>query len=201
MNSKRSYSMAVRSEQADQTRQRIIDIARKVFVDDSDEFTLERIASESEVSVRTVLRIFGSKAALILNAIGTFRPTERPFLVDAARPVHQLVTRLFDDYEEIGDRVVRMLAEEHRIAGFAEVAATGRAMHRGWVEASFAAHLMAPAGGDRDAAIVALVAATDVYLWKLLRRDLGLDRAAAEAAIEALVVGALAVSNTEGPKS
>jgi hypothetical protein len=40
---------------------------------------------------------------------------------------------LFDDYEVIGDRVIRMLAEEHRIAGFAEVAATGRLMHRRWV--------------------------------------------------------------------
>ncbi len=33
------------------------------------------------------------------------------------------VTALFDDYESIGDRVIRMLAEEHRVEGLAEMAA------------------------------------------------------------------------------
>jgi hypothetical protein len=35
------------------------------------------------------------------------------------------------------------------------------------------------------------LAATDVYLWKLLRRDVGLDKPDAEAVIVRLVQGAL----------
>jgi hypothetical protein len=38
---------------------------------------------------------------------------------------------------------------------------------------------------------MAVLAATDVYVWKLLRRDLGLDPKQAQAAIERLVTGAL----------
>jgi hypothetical protein len=38
---------------------------------------------------------------------------------------------------------------------------------------------------------VALLAATDVYVWKLLRRDLGLDRKSAQAAVERLIRGVL----------
>jgi len=39
--------------------------------------------------------------------------------------------------------------------------------------------------------VAALVAATDVYVWKLLRRDQGLDRAAAEHVVRRLVEGAV----------
>jgi hypothetical protein len=44
---------------------------------------------------------------------------------------------------------------------------------------------------ERDAVLMAVLAATDVYVWKLLRRDLGLDPKQAQAAIERLVTGAL----------
>jgi hypothetical protein len=44
--------------------------------------------------------------------------------------------------------------------------ARGRRGHRDWVEAMFRAPGLTPE----------LVVATDVYTWKLLRRDQGLDR-------------------------
>ena len=146
----------------------------------------------ARVSVQTVLRAFGNKETLILEAIGTFRPTELSILDGPPRSVGQAVTRSFDDYEEIGDRVIRMLAEEHRIPGLAEVAAVGRTMHRAWVEAAFAAQLTPFRGRQRVEVVTALVAATDVYLWQLLRRDLGLGRSTAEAVTNRLVTGAVA---------
>jgi hypothetical protein len=145
-----------------------------------------------------VLRGFGNRDGLIHAAIGTFRARRghgsaefehvavQPFDSDAAA-----VTALFDDYETIGDRVIRMLAEEHRVAGFAEVAAIGRDMHRRWVEDGFAPALRGIPARRRAEALTAVIAATDVYLWKLLRRDLGLDRAAAERIVVRLIRGAL----------
>lgn len=192
MNARRAYSSAVRDEKAAATRGRIVDAAQQLFVDPASEFTLERIAAMAEVSVQTVLRAFGNKDRLIHAAIGTFRASEgRPVAIEPARSIREAVTKLFDDYERIGDRVIRMLAEEHRIAGFAEVASAGRKNHRGWVEAAFAPQLKLHPPRRRARVLLALLAATDVYVWKLLRRDLGLDRRASESTVERLIRGAL----------
>lgn len=181
----------VRAERAAATRERILDAAQALFVDPSREFTLERVASAAGVSVQTVLRGFGSREGLILEAIGTLRDSVSPVSVDAFTTVGGAVTSLFDDYERIGDRVIRMLAEEQRIPGFAEVAARGREMHRLWVEAAFADRLRGLRGRARTTVVTALVAATDVYVWQLLRRDLHLDRPSAETIVVRLVEGAL----------
>jgi len=190
MNMTRGYSMAVRGEKAAATRQRIIEATRELFAAQSAEFTLEKVAAAAGTSVQTVLRAFGNKEVLILEAIGTFRSTLPP-RDELPQSVGEAVIQLFDDYEEIGDRVIRMLAEEHRIPGFAAVADKGRERHRAWVEDAFAQQLAAHPAGERWRILVALLAATDVYVWKLLRRDLGLDRKSSQAAVERLIRGVL----------
>jgi AcrR family transcriptional regulator len=169
-------------------------VAQELFVDPSREFTLERVAATAEVSVQTILRAFGNKQGLITETIGTYRSADGPVVIEPARTVGEAVTMLFDDYERIGDRVIRMLAEEHRIPTFAGVAANGREVHAAWVEAVLAPHLKLHRGRQRAIVRTALIAATDVYLWKLLRRDLGLERRESEAVIERLVLGALATT-------
>ena len=198
MNTPRAYSMALRGQQAAATRDRILDTTQRLFADPSSSLTLEQIAAESGVSVQTVLRAFGSKHDLLLAAIGTLRATEEREIEHPPATTTEAVTRLFDDYEVIGDRVIRMLAEEHRVPGFAEVAAEGRTRHRAWVNAAFAAQLRNYRGRQRTEVVTALVAATDIYLWQLLRRDLGLTRAAAEAVIDRLVTGAVTDVHTKG---
>lgn len=183
--------MTVRAEKAAATRQRIVDAATHLLDTRATDFTLEQVATAAGTSVQTVLRAFGSKTALVLAAIGTSRaevpaPDERP------RTVREAVDQVFDDYERIGDRVLAMLAEEHRVAEFGAAASEGRARHRAWVEGAFAEPLAEHPARGRRQIVVALVAATDIYLWKLLRRDLGLGRAAAQAVVERLVRGALA---------
>ena len=72
----------------------------------------------------------------------------------------------------------------------AKVVASGRAYHRAWVERS-----IAPAGTDMPATTIdALVAATDIYVWKLLRLDLGRSAEAVEAVIGQLVRAVLEAS-------
>ena len=73
---------------------------------------------------------------------------------------------LVEDYEITGDAVIRMLALEERVPTLAPLLAHGRQGHRGWVEEMFLAPELVPE----------LVVATDVYTWKLLRRDQGLTR-------------------------
>jgi AcrR family transcriptional regulator len=190
MNVRRGYSMTVRGEKAAATRQRILEAARKLFADQAGDFTLENVAAAAGTTVQTVLRAYGNKEALIVEAVGSFRAKE-PAPIEPLRSVSEVVTRLFDDYEEIGDRAILMLAEEHRIPGFAEAAKSGRARHRAWVKAAFAGQLPKHPARVREEILVGLLAATDVYVWKLLRRDFGLGRKASEAAVERLVRGAL----------
>lgn len=196
MNSRR-YSSEVRAKQAAATRQRILEAAQELFIDPEHDFTLDRVATMAALSVQTVLRAFGSKEGLILAAIGTMRERQDRTAVEPAVSIRDAVSTLFDDYEEIGDRVVRMLAEEHRIPGFAEVASAGREMHRAWVEGTFTPWMKRIPARQRKDSLVAAIAATDVYVWQLLRRDLGLDRANAQRIVERLVRGAL-FNPTEG---
>ena len=191
MNSRRSYSLGLRAEKAAATRQRVLEAARELFTAEATDLTLDQVATAAGTSVHTVLRTFGNKESLILAAVGTSRATP-PAGTDAPRSARQAVTQIFDDYEEIGDRVIRVLAEEHRIAGFAAVAEEGRARHHDWVEVAFAPQLSVFRSNERRRVVVALLAATDVYVWKLLRRDLGLDRKAAQATVERMVSGVLA---------
>lgn len=71
--------------------------------------------------------------------------------------------------------MIRMLALEERVPALATLLANGRAGHRAWVQEAFADQL--PPAGDpgRDQAVRLHVVATDIYTWKLLRRDMGLS--------------------------
>lgn len=189
MNTKLSYSMDVRGKQAADTRQRIVEATQALFVANAGKFTLKNVASATGTSIRTVLRVFGSKETLILEAMGSFRSTV-PARDELPSTVGGAVATLVDDYEVIGDRVIGMLNEEHRIPGLDGVANEGRLGHRDWIEAAFAEQLARVSSRHRVATLTAILAATDVYVWKLLRRDFGLNRKQAQAAIERLVTGA-----------
>jgi len=141
MNSRRGYSMTVRDQKAAATRQRILDVARDLFTE-STTFTLDEVARQAGTSVQTVLRAFGSKERLVVAAIGTIRE-DAPARGEVPTSMPDAIDQLFDDYEEIGDRVMRVLAEEDRIPEFAAAAETGRAQHRAWVETAFAPGLHA----------------------------------------------------------
>jgi AcrR family transcriptional regulator len=185
--------MENRAREAEGTRQRILAATQALFSNESSGFTLESIAAAAGTSVQTVLRAFGSKEALTVVVVGTFRDDHRSLKVPGSPS--EAVAQIFDDYEQIGDRVIRMLTEEHRVAGFAEVARLGRANHRLWVETVFAAELRRLRGRPRENVLTALLVATDVYVWKVPRRDLGLDRPAGEPAMVRLVEGALWTAN------
>ena len=194
--STRGYSMANRSEKAAATRQRILDVARTLFDSHATDFTLEKVASTAGTSVQTVLRAFGSKRGLLDEVIGSLRNREAP-IADTPQSVEEAVHLLIDDYESIGDRVIRMLGEESRNPGFAAAADHGRRSHRMWVEASFAKPLSSYRPAVRRRVVLALLAATDVYVWKLLRRDFRVDRKLVESTMQRLVRGVLLDTSAE----
>ena len=130
---------------------------------------------------RTLLRRFESKEALfgvaMQRAVG-----EMVAHRDAAPvgDVHGAVANVVGQYERWGTNRLRLLAQEDRIPVVAEWVQGGRAYHWDWVARVFAPQLTGLRGAARKRRVAALVALTDVYTWKLLRRDLGLSRADTE---------------------
>ena len=107
--------------------------------------------------------------------------------VRAAEPgdVGGAIARLVERYETMGDANVRVLELEGRVPAIDYLLEVSRAGHRAWIERT-----LLP-GVDDEQLVFALYAATDVTLWKLLRRDLGRSQADTEAVVLRLVRGAL----------
>jgi AcrR family transcriptional regulator len=189
MNSARPYRMEARAQSAADTRQRVFDTAadllrRRLRAD----IRLEDVAAGAGVSVQTVLRVAGSKAELfrvafeqILAEIAAQLGGAQPGDNDAA------VRTWFDHSEQIGDVVIRCLADELDSAPVAAILDAGRAKHRQRVELLLGPLLAERPADRRAAALDALVCACDVYTWKLLRRDFGRSRADAEATMRLMI--------------
>jgi hypothetical protein len=75
-----------------------------------------------------------------------------------------------------------MLAQESSDELVHRLTENGRHMHREWVRSTFASVV-----DGREDLLDLLVVATDVYTWKLLRRDRGHSRATTEERMKALV--------------
>ena len=187
---KRPYHMRARAESVAETGRRIleatIELHRERFFD---QVSLEDIAERAGVTVRTVIRRFGSKERLIEAAAeeGTRQVTHQRYQAPIG-DIEGAVNNLMDHYEEWGDTALRLLAQEERVPAFRSITDSGRAFHYEWVERTFAPLLAKRTGKARRRLLAELVAICDVYFWKLLRRDLGLSREQTELALKETIL-------------
>ncbi len=186
---KRPYRMRARAEAAEATGERILDAAETVFFERPlEQVTLVAIAEQAGVSVQTVIRRFGDREALFGAVIARTaiqvsqqRGEARPGDVEGAARV------MAEHYEEVGDGVLRLLGEEGRNPALRQLAEMGRAYHRDWCQRVFAPALRGLRGVARERRLAQLVAVTDVYTWKLLRRQSGLSARQTELALRELL--------------
>jgi AcrR family transcriptional regulator len=191
----RAYRQDLRARQTDANTDRILAACASLIksVRQMANITLEDIARESGVTVRTVLRRFGSRdgafeAAFsrISSEIKAMRLPTPPGDVDAA------LTSLIDQYEQMGDMNIRALEAEDQLPLLHHGLEFGRQQHREWLATIFTPLLAGLSPRERARRLVTLYAATDIYVWKLLRRDLKLDRGATQDAIACMVRGVIA---------
>ena len=128
------------------------------------------------------------------------QPTDAVAHVDAIDAAAATVRAVIRDYEADGEVYLRALAQEDRYPAMRRMTDAGRRDHRNWVAQVFADQL---AGLPPEAAtrrLDGLVIATDVYVWKLIRKDMGRPVAELEDHMLRLIQAALSISTDMNPQ-
>jgi AcrR family transcriptional regulator len=184
--SRRTYTMRARAAGVERTREDIL-AAVVSLTEERATFavSLADVAERAGVTIRTVLRHFGSREILfesamprVLELVAEEREAPVGDLAAAARVI-------VDHYERRGDRALRMLEEASLDPVIARITEDGRRLHREWVRTVFAPQLAR--ARDRQGLEDMLVVATDVYSWKLLRRDFELGSSVTEQRIHTMI--------------
>ena len=184
--------MVARVEGMAATRERIVEAALKLALEQRyEDITLVAIAKAAGVSHQTVLNHFESKenvAAAAAELLGrqTMAAREKAVRGDCTGAI----SILMGEYARFGDANARWAMASERLGSLAHLLDEARANHQTWLERIFSDRLPASPVARRRA-IQGLHVATDVYTWKLLRRDLRLARAETERIILDLVNGIL----------
>jgi AcrR family transcriptional regulator len=190
MKTARVYTMGSRADGVAETRERIVRSALKLFVDHwFEDVTLAAIAEAAGVSHQTVLNHFESKEGVGRAAAEmASRETEGRRAKAVPGDSRSAVATLVGEYERTGDANVGWAMSADRLGSLAPLLDHARAAHQRWLEDIFASQLPSTPAARRRL-VNALHAATDVYTWKLLRRDLRLSRAETERTMIELVSG------------
>lgn len=181
--------MSARAAAAEATRERIAAAAQDAFMNEwYDDVTVRGIAASAGVALQTVLNHFPTKEALCAAANERLaRSIESARFSVKPGDLSEAVRTLVDDYERTAEASLRMLAVEERVPAVQPWIDLGRKGHQAWCEQMFASALEGLTGRERVRRLAQLVVATDVYTWKLLRRDKGLRRSETITAMRELV--------------
>jgi AcrR family transcriptional regulator len=181
--------MSARAEAANATAERLLAAAWRHFATRPyEQVRLREIAAEAGVTVQTLHLRFHSKDELLGAAYAWFGRQEIASRPPApAADVAAALTLLFDRYEEHGPAVLRMLSQEERIPAIKRMTDAGRAYHRHWVQTTFGPQLDGLAGESYERRLAAILLATDLLAWKLLRQDMQLDREGSERVVVEMI--------------
>jgi AcrR family transcriptional regulator len=172
---KRPYRQTARAAAAENLRQRIVQAFHDLLLSRwIDEITLDEVAAAVGTTRQTVIRLFGAKDGLLGAVMDRVRAEAVP-RVSMSEDVsgRDALQSLIAHYEAVGDMVVRFLAQEERHPPLRPLLEQGRREHRAWVAERFGSEQNALSDIERERQITRLIVATDIYTWKLLRRDFG----------------------------
>jgi AcrR family transcriptional regulator len=199
---RRPYVMTARAAKTEATKARIRASAAQLYCSSPiEDFTLEAVADHAETTVQTILRTFGTKDELIYAALEEMAAGGVFFKPVPAGDVKAAVSGFFDIYESVGDLVMQRLNEERRRPALKPSLDQGRDNHRDGVKTIFAPQLERLHGAARTHLLTMLIVVTDVYVWKLLRRDMALSRPTAEAMVEKMILGVTEQEKAHGADS
>jgi len=169
---KRVYRQTARATASEELRQRVATAFYKLLLSRwVDEISLDDVAASARTTRQTVIRLFGGKEGLLAAVAAIVAAQAEPrLLLPHTASIKGALEALITHYEAVGDLVVCLLAQEKRHPALHPILDRGRREHRTWVAKWFGGALK---GAERQRQLTRLVVATDVYTWKLLRRDFG----------------------------
>lgn len=172
---KRIYQMSERAEQVARNDRKIMNAMSDLWVElPLQEITLDKISQRSGVTVRTILRKFGSKEGLLEACIESNAERFTQMRMELTPgDLNGIVDALLEEYEQMGEALIRTLTVEYTFPSTQVLLEKARKYHRDWCAIVFEPYLPSTSSGNYELVLSAFIAGTEFYLWKLLRRDLG----------------------------
>jgi len=169
-----------RRQSQERTRHALLDAAAEAFFDDRwAKASLNALSATAGVTKQTLLRNFGSKDGLLMQAVmrGAKQVRDQRWSTPTD-DVAGAVENLLEHYEAWGERSIRIGAwQTNRPAALAVLSRAARQIHYEWVDHAFARWLE-PLDGEAHTNLRAgLIALCDVQTWWILSHHLGLPRA------------------------
>lgn len=171
---KNTYNNSKRLIEAENTKLDIIKAFGRLWMKYSiKEITLNMISEEAGVTTRTILRKFGSKERLLeeciaLDAANIMQNREQGMVGD----IEHMLNILLASYESMGEAAMRTINLEPEMEIAQKIGETGRKKHREWCARMFDPFLPEPDSPQYEIDLTAFIASTEIYLWKLMRKDL-----------------------------
>jgi AcrR family transcriptional regulator len=190
----RPYKQVARAQAQEQTREALIDAATEEFFEGQwMKASLESLSARAGVTKQTLLRHFGSKDGLLMQAL--MRGAEQAREQRWSTPTNDVpgaVDNVLDHYEAWGERSMRMGAWQSGPTMLALISQGARQFHYDWIELAFGQWLDGLDEQARTRRRAALIAICDVQTWWILSHDLGLPRPEVHAILTDLITRLIA---------
>jgi AcrR family transcriptional regulator len=173
-----TYNNTNRRLKAEETKLSIVKALGLLWTQYSiNEITLDMIAEEANVTKRTILRKFGSKEGLMNESL-SYDPAEISAERDQAKAgdIDDILNTLLSNYEHIGDAAIRTINLESELEIARRIGTKGRMQHYNWCKRVFAPFLPDSESPYFEIQLTSFIAVTEIYLWKLMRKDLKMSR-------------------------
>ena len=179
MNKKKNkYDNSKRQVDAENTKIEIIKAFGNLWSSYSiKDIKLEMVAKEARVTTKTILRKFKSKDGLINESLSYMAAKiESERTLTNGKDIDDILKALLSNYEKMGEAAVRTINLESELEIARLIGAKGRELHRDWCIRMFAPYLPNEQSDDYEIQLTSFIAATEIYLWKLMRKDLKLSK-------------------------
>jgi AcrR family transcriptional regulator len=186
----RPYKQVARARARERTRDALLDSATDEFFEGNWlKASLDSLSARAGVTKQTLLRHFGSKDGLLMQAMMRGVAQVRDQRWSAPRgDIAGTVDNLLDHYEDWGERSMRIGAWQQRgPAMLAIISQAARQFHYGWVEYAFGPWLESLDGRARVRHRASLIALCDLQTWWTLSHDLELPRSEVHAILVDLI--------------
>jgi AcrR family transcriptional regulator len=175
---RRQYKQVAREEAQQRTREALLEAAIDEFYADRwSKVSLTALATRAGVTKQTLLRHFGSKEGLLIQAL--VRSAAQVLDERWNAPVGDVdgaIENLLDHYEIWGPRARRIGAWQDAPSVLAKLSQTGRQVHYQWIEFVFAPQLEGLDEAAFSRLRAELIVVCDVQTWWILANDIALPR-------------------------